>query len=313
MQRQEKSRRPSRLPRWMRFTWAPEWLKLAVVGLLALVLFILGGGIVWASLVPIPSINDFENREVAQSTKIYDRTGNVLLYDVHGEEERTSVPLTQISPYIQQATISIEDDTFYTNAGFRPLSILRAAWADLTRHPTRRAARPSRSRWSRMRFSPTTRPSRARSKRSFSRCVSRVIIPKTRYLNTYLNETPYGGTIYGVKRLRNISSASMRVRWTSRRQRTSPRCRKRRPITRPMATTKPRSMRARISCYRKCSSSATSIRMNTRKRSRSRCNSSRKRPPASKHRTLSSTSRNISNKNMASMRWRMAASRHHHT
>src|SRR5262249_13998412 len=101
---------------WKRLT-IPQWLELFVLAVIALALFFLGGVILWASLVPIPSINNFENREVAQSTKIYDRTGNVVLYDAHGAEERTSVPLSSISPYIQDATIAIEDDTFYHNAG----------------------------------------------------------------------------------------------------------------------------------------------------------------------------------------------------
>ena len=52
----------------------------------------------WAILVSIPSIDGIENRVVGESTKIYDRTGNVLLYDVHGAMRRTEVPLDEISP-----------------------------------------------------------------------------------------------------------------------------------------------------------------------------------------------------------------------
>src|ERR1700722_15313188 len=126
---------------WLKRAWrkwkrlvhrTPEWLRLTCIAVIALILFGLGGVIVWAALVPIPSITDFQDRQVSQSTQIYDRTGNVLLYDVHGEEERTSVPLDQISPYIQDATISIEDQSFYSNPGIDPISILRAFFADLT-------------------------------------------------------------------------------------------------------------------------------------------------------------------------------------
>src|ERR1700722_8307250 len=128
MQERAESGRRRRRRKWR----LPMWLELGLLAIAAIILFGLGGIIVWASIVPIPSINDFENREVAQSTKIYDRTGNIVLYDVHGEEERTSVPLDQISPYLQDATIAIEDSTFYSNAGFRPLSFARAAFVDLT-------------------------------------------------------------------------------------------------------------------------------------------------------------------------------------
>src|SRR6185312_1573546 len=110
----------------------PEWVRLTGVAILALILFGMGGIIVWAALVPIPSISSFQNRQVSQSTQIYDRTGNVLLYDVHGQEERTSIPLDDISPNIQHATIAIEDQTFYSNPGIDPFSIVRALLADLT-------------------------------------------------------------------------------------------------------------------------------------------------------------------------------------
>ena len=110
----------------------PEWLKLSVIAFAAIILLGLGGVVLWAVFVPIPSIDNFENRQVAQSTKIYDRTGNVVLYDVHGAVRRTSVPLDQISPNIQKATIAIEDDTFYSNPGINPFSLLRAVIADLT-------------------------------------------------------------------------------------------------------------------------------------------------------------------------------------
>jgi penicillin-binding protein 1C len=182
-----------------RFKKIPEWLKLSGVAFIALVLFGLGGVIIWASVVPIPSINNFENREVSQSTKIYDRTGNIVLYDVHGAEERTSVPLDQISPYIQDATISIEDSTFYTNAGFRPLSFLRAAWADLTSASYAEGGSTITQQ--------VVKNALLTQDKTVTRKIEEIILAlrltrtysKDQILNTYLNETPYGGTIYGVQ------------------------------------------------------------------------------------------------------------------
>ncbi|MBS4049760.1 MAG: hypothetical protein KGZ69_00970, partial [Methylomonas sp.] len=57
----------------------------------ALLASIMCGGVftAWAIIVSIPSIDGIENRVVGESTKIYDRTGNVLLYDVHGSMRRT--------------------------------------------------------------------------------------------------------------------------------------------------------------------------------------------------------------------------------
>src|SRR3989338_1180310 len=66
----------------------------APLALLAVVA-IFGGGILfaWATILAIPSIDNFQNRKVSESTKIYDRTRNVLLYDVHGTIDRKSTRL----------------------------------------------------------------------------------------------------------------------------------------------------------------------------------------------------------------------------
>ena len=79
--------------------------------------------------IQLPDFNNFADRKVVESTKIYDRTGKVLLYDVHQDIKRTVVPFEDISPYIKKATVAIEDANFYSHGGIDPKSILRAIWA----------------------------------------------------------------------------------------------------------------------------------------------------------------------------------------
>lgn len=74
----------------------------------------------------LPSLSKIEKKENSQSSKIYDRTGEILLYEIQGEEERTIVPLSEISPWAIKATIASEDTTFYSHIGISPKSILRA-------------------------------------------------------------------------------------------------------------------------------------------------------------------------------------------
>src|SRR3989338_8300922 len=57
------------------------------------VMFSVGILVAWATILKIPAIDNFQNRKVAESTKIYDRTGNILLYDVHGTIDRKSTRL----------------------------------------------------------------------------------------------------------------------------------------------------------------------------------------------------------------------------
>ena len=51
--------------------------------------------LLWISTFKVPDLSSFEQRKVAQSTKIYDRTGKILLYDVHQGAKRTVVPFLE--------------------------------------------------------------------------------------------------------------------------------------------------------------------------------------------------------------------------
>ncbi|MBM3260842.1 penicillin-binding protein [Candidatus Kaiserbacteria bacterium] len=176
-----------------------QWLKLAAIGAFSLFLFIFGAMLIWAAIMPIPSINNFEARQVAESTKIYDRTGNIVLYDVHGTVRRTSVPIEEISPYIRNATIAIEDSTFYTNAGFRPLSLARAIFVDITSGSYRQGGSTITQQ--------VVKNALLSQNKTILRKLQEIILAlrltriysKDQILNTYLNESPYGGTLYGVQ------------------------------------------------------------------------------------------------------------------
>ena len=81
----------------------------------------------------LPDPSSLSTKELAQATKIYDRNG-VLLYVKHTDGViRTVVPLASISPYLVDATIALEDRTFYTNNGIDVPRIMAAAIADVTR------------------------------------------------------------------------------------------------------------------------------------------------------------------------------------
>ena len=74
--------------------------KWKIVGRISLYLFGVGilftiGLFIYFSK-DLPNPNDVNTRLVAQSTKIYDRTGEHLLYDVHGDEKRTIISFEQI-------------------------------------------------------------------------------------------------------------------------------------------------------------------------------------------------------------------------
>src|SRR3989344_3207093 len=93
---------------------------------IALVLIVL---IYYAYQVPDASI--FDVRIVSESTKIYDRTGETILYDVHGEEKRTIIAWEKIPQTIKHATLAAEDSDFYSHGGVDFKGILRALYQDI--------------------------------------------------------------------------------------------------------------------------------------------------------------------------------------
>src|SRR3989344_4747598 len=79
----------------------------------------------------LPDPNSIANRKISESTKIYDRTGQVLLYDIHGEEKRTIVPWQKIPTNLKNATLAAEDSNFYSHGGFDLRGIFRSLLKDI--------------------------------------------------------------------------------------------------------------------------------------------------------------------------------------
>ncbi|MBI2676705.1 MAG: PBP1A family penicillin-binding protein [Candidatus Yanofskybacteria bacterium] len=74
----------------------------------------------------LPGPETIISRRVSESTKIYDRTGNTVLYDIHGEEKRTIVPWEKMPENIKLATLASEDSSFYSHQGLDFKGIIRA-------------------------------------------------------------------------------------------------------------------------------------------------------------------------------------------
>jgi penicillin-binding protein 1A len=82
--------------------------------------------IVFLSSFRIPDFNALQDRKVVNSTKIYDRTGEILLYDIHQDVKRTSIPFDEMGSNIKNATVAVEDSNFYNHKGIKITAIIRA-------------------------------------------------------------------------------------------------------------------------------------------------------------------------------------------
>jgi 1A family penicillin-binding protein len=169
-------------------------------------LFCAGTLFIWVSSLSIPELDSFEKRKVRQSTKIYDRTGEVLLYDVHENIQRTVIPLSEVSRNVKNAAVAIEDAEFYDHKGILPRAILRAVLVNLG----------LKSGYSGQGGSTITQQvvknSILTSDKKISRKLKEWILAlklerertKEEILELYLNESPYGGNIYGIEEASNM-------------------------------------------------------------------------------------------------------------
>ncbi|KKP42900.1 MAG: Penicillin-binding protein, 1A family [Parcubacteria group bacterium GW2011_GWA1_33_6] len=79
----------------------------------------------------LPRPEKFTETPFIQSTKIYDRTGDTLLYDIYGEEKRAIVAFDKISDNLKHAVLSSEDARFYQHKGVDLRSIIRSVLVNL--------------------------------------------------------------------------------------------------------------------------------------------------------------------------------------
>ncbi|MDP3963743.1 MAG: transglycosylase domain-containing protein [bacterium] len=178
---------------------------------ITLIVLIFGGAAAVAGIFAyvakdLPGPEAFAARRIIESTKIYDRTGTVLLYDIHGEEKRTVIGSEGIPDVIKKATIAVEDDNFYNHIGVEPRAILRAAYANVRNRSISQGA----STITQQLVGNTLTNRRDQSLPWLSRLFRKIKdtilaieleqkYSKEEILAFYLNQIPYGSNAYGVE------------------------------------------------------------------------------------------------------------------
>lgn len=173
--------------------------KTVLLGLATLLLVAAGALVIWAATMELPNLETFSQRKVVQSTKIYDRTGEVLLYDVHNNVRRTVVPFDTISEYIKNATLAIEDDTFYSHFGVRPLAIIRAFFANIISGSFSQGGSTITQQVVKKTLLTDDKFITRKIKEAILALKLERQLTKDEIFSIYLNENPYGGSIYGVE------------------------------------------------------------------------------------------------------------------
>ena len=154
----------------------------------------------------LPPVTDFETLDYAQPSVVYDRTGTIQLA-TFGTEQRRVVTYDQIPPVLLDATIAVEDRTFWENDGYDPNAIAVALLENLTGQSDRGASTITQQ-LVRARLLPADVV--APNADQFVRKIKEIlqarnlteafpgVAGKQRIITAYLNQIYYGHNAYGV-------------------------------------------------------------------------------------------------------------------
>ncbi|MFN8532599.1 MAG: transglycosylase domain-containing protein [Dehalococcoidia bacterium] len=195
----------------------PVVASLVRVGLLASVLALVASLVVSAAgaaastialnryLGTLPDPGNLTRRDFFQSTKIYDRHGE-LLYELIEKDggRRTVIGLNDLSSSVINATLATEDPTFYNayyNIGFDVRGIARAAWQEYTGEKSSGGSTITQQLARAVLLSPDEA-----AERSYARKLKEIALAvqitqkydKDRILEMYFNEIYYGNLSYGI-------------------------------------------------------------------------------------------------------------------
>ncbi len=176
-----------------KFRHSNHFLAMTAVALFASGLFIL-----WIASLRIPALEDISIRKVGQSTKIYDRTGEILLYDMSRDTRRAFVPFEEISLYDKAAALAIEDKEFYSHNGFQLTSFLRAVFVNLTTLSFSQGGSTITQQVVKNSILTKDKTPTRKLKELILAVKLDKVLTKDEILSLYLNEIPYGGTVYGI-------------------------------------------------------------------------------------------------------------------
>lgn len=174
--------------------------KIALVffATLAICSFVATGFVLYL-IKTLPDPLTISSRKIAESTKIYDRTGTVLLYEVHGEEKRTIIPFSGITQYIKDATIVAEDFDFYSHGGIDIKSIARALFVDLVQGRKSQGGSTITQQLIKNAFLTPEKTAIRKIKEAILSMQLEKKYTKEEIFGFYLNQIPYGSNAYGIE------------------------------------------------------------------------------------------------------------------
>lgn len=194
---------PKRLAKyWFSKQGAVMALKIAGLGMAAGIILILAVFAIFRKDLAIGP-DELTKRVQSRTTKFYDRTGQVLLYELYKDQQLTFVKPDQINNNMKWATVAIEDKDFYKHGGFDVRGIIRSVFVNVSGTGKQGASTITQQLARNVILEDNTRSGLAGYTRKLKEIILSIELERTyskdEILNFYLNSIGYGGTAYGVE------------------------------------------------------------------------------------------------------------------
>jgi len=161
------------------------------------------GGVAAAAVIgyfaaDLPAAHDLATVDIPLSTHIYDRTGEHLLYTLE-DERRVLITLDQVPQRMQNATVSIEDKSFWTNPGVDFGGIIRALNANQAAGRITQGGSTITQQLIKQRLLGDDPTITRKIKEAILAIEATSTFSKKQILEMYLNQIYYGNQAYGIR------------------------------------------------------------------------------------------------------------------
>jgi len=185
------------------FTQKINFLKLKIsrFGLVLVILFamIIVAGL-WAKK-ELPNPKKLTTGNYPESSRIFDRNG-VLLYEIYADKRRVPIKLADVPKSLIEATLAVEDANFWHHPGFDVRGIARAFISTVSGKRVEGGSTITQQLVKNALLTPE-RTIYRKFKEMVLTLATEIIYSKEQILEMYLNQTPYGGTMWGVEAAAN--------------------------------------------------------------------------------------------------------------
>jgi 1A family penicillin-binding protein len=164
-----------------------------VIGIVALTAIL-----AWLYRFATPDAATLPGLPLAQTSFLYDRSGEHVLYKMYGEENRKTLSREDISDVSRKATVAAEDNAFYDHHGIDIRAVARALRVNLQSGRIEQGGSTVTQQLARNAFYSRDRTWKRKVLETVTAIKIENVFTKDEILDMYLNRVPYGANTYGV-------------------------------------------------------------------------------------------------------------------